>query len=232
MSARLVSGLVLAVLLGGCAADPRVRVKRLEDEQRQLTMAVRAADQSIQAAGTYTAELGVPGQGGPSFGLYFTPAMLEELSSQMLPYRMNGREFHSKLAGEIVVERLTDFRFISRNRVLCRAHLRGVNVRYTGQVPGFAKGQVRDFQKAIAEGAVADLEVQLSMEGNMLRAKAEASSARLVSKRDSTAEGMMQDEMNKRALRTPLMFDMTIPGSVAPRRVMVTGNHIVVTYTP
>jgi hypothetical protein len=129
MSARPTSrpvwvALGAVALLAGCAADPRVRVKWLEQEQRDLNMALQAADQSV-------------------------------------------------------------------------------------------------------------LEVQLTLDGNFLRAKAEATSARLVSKRDGTAEGMLRDEMNKRALRTPLNFDLTIAGSSAvPRRLMVTGNHVVVTYAP
>lgn len=230
-SKRVLAALGMTALLGGCAADPRVRVNQLEDEQRSLTMAVQAADQTVQASTAYTSELASPGQGGPTFSLYFTPAMLEQLSSQALPYRMQGREFNSKLEGEIVVEKLSGFRFASRNRVLCQAFLRGVNVRYTGSVPSFAKKQVQDFQKAIGDGVLADLEVQLTLEGNVLHAKAQANSARLVSKRDPSAESTLQDEMNKRALRTPLNFDMAIAGSSAvPRRLMVTGNHVVVTY--
>jgi hypothetical protein len=238
MSARSISrrvwvALGAVALLAGCAVDPRIRVKSLEQEQRDLNMALQAADQSVQAASAYAAEISSPGQSGPSFSMYYTPAMLEQLSSQMLPYRMQGREVHSKLDGEIIVERLTGFRFLSRNRLVCQAFLRGVNVRYTGKVPSFAKKQVQDFQNAIVNGALADLEVQLTLDGNILRAKAEATSARLVSKRDGTAEGMLRDEMNKRALRTPLNFDLGIAGSSAvPRRLMVTGNHVVVTYAP
>lgn len=238
MSAGLRSRLVLAALgvstlLAGCAGDPRARVKHLEDEQRSLTAAVQAADQSIQDSAAYAAELSSPGQGGSTFSLYFTPAMLEQLSTQMLPYRMNGREVHSKLEGEIVIEKLSNFQLLSRNRLSCVAFLRGVNVRYTGSVPSFAKKQVKDFQSALANGAVAELEVQLTLEGNILHARAHANAARLVSKRDGTAEGMLRDEMNKRALRTPLDFDMAIGGSgLAPRRLMVTGNHVVVTYAP
>lgn len=236
MSARSISRQALVAvgavaLLAGCAIDPRTRVKWLEEDQRNLTMALQAADQSVQAASAYEAEIRSPGQGGPSFSMYYTPALLEQLASRMVPYRMPGRELHSKLDGEIIVERISGFRFLSRNRLVCQAFLRGVNVRYTGKVPSFAKKQVQDFQNAIVNGAYADLEVQLTLDGNILRAKAQATSARLVSKRDGTAEGMLRDEMNKRALRTPLNFDLTIAGSSAvPRRLMVTGNHVVVTY--
>jgi hypothetical protein len=39
--------------------------------------------------------------------------------------------------------------------------------------------------------------------------------------------------MNKRALRLPLVFDMTLQANGAvPRRLLVTGNHVVVTYAP
>lgn len=239
MSARsgwktALAALGAGALLAGCfSVDPRVRVKRLEDEQRDLNTKLQAAEQSVKDASQYAAEMASPGQSGPAFSLYYTPAMLEQLSTQLLPYRMQGREVHSKLDGEIIVERLTGFRFLSRNRLSCQAFLRGVNVRYTGQVPSFAKKQVKDFQSALGNGVLADLEVQLTLEGNILHAKAEALSARLVSKRDASAEGMLRDEMNKRTLRTPLNFDLAIPGSSAvPRRLMVTGNHVVVTYVP
>ena len=149
-------------------------VKSLEDEQRRLNTAVQAADLSVQASSAYAAELASPGQASAPFSMYYTPAMLEQLATQMVPYRMAGREFNSKLAGEIVIERLMGFQFISRNRVRCRAQLRGDNVRYTGKVPAMFKGEVQAFQKAIASGALADLEIQLSLEGSMVRAKAEA----------------------------------------------------------
>lgn len=228
----LAAFLVAALLGGGCAVDPRYRVKTLEDEHRILTAATQAADQSIQTASTYAAELASPGQAGSTFSLYYTPAMLEQLSTQMLPYRAPGRDFHSKLTGEIVIERLTGFRFISRNRVLCQAHLRGVDVRYTGKVPSFAKGQVKEFQRNIAQGAVAELEVQLTLDRNTVRAKAVATALRMKAGRDASSEGMLQDEMNRRALRTPILFDLSLPGGQAPSRLMVTGNHVVVTYKP
>ncbi|HEX8705022.1 MAG TPA: hypothetical protein VF815_39685 [Myxococcaceae bacterium] len=230
---RVLALLMGAALVSGCAIDPRTRVKMLEDEQRRLNAAMQAADQASQAPAAYAAELASPGQSGAAFSMYYTPSVLEQMASQMVPYRMAGKEFNSQLTGQIIVERMTNFRFISRNRVLCRVHLRGENVRYTGKVPGFAKGQVQAFQKAIEGGAIADLEVQLSLVENFVRAKAEAVSVSLVSKRDSSAESRLQDEMNKRALRTPVVFDMAIPGSgVTPRRLMVTGNHVVITYAP
>lgn len=233
MPRRVLALLVGAVLVSGCAGDPRARVKSLEDEQRRLNTAVQAADLSVQASSAYAAELASPGQASAPFSMYYTPAMLEQLATQMVPYRMAGREFNSKLAGEIVIERLMGFQFISRNRVRCRAQLRGDNVRYTGKVPAMFKGEVQAFQKAIASGALADLEIQLSLEGTMVRAKAEAIGVQLIAKRDASYESRLQDEMNSRALRTPVVFDMSIPGSgVVPRRVMVTGNHVVITYAP
>jgi hypothetical protein len=226
---HVLAALVMTGVLAGCAADPRVRVKQLEDEKRSLSTAVQAADLSIQDSSAYAAEMASPGQAGPSFSMYYTPAVLEQQSSQMLPYRMPAREFHSKLDGEIVLEKLSGIRFMSRNRLQCQAFLRGVNVRYTGSVPSFAKGQVKDFQNAIANGVLVDLEVQLSLEGTIVHAKAQALAARLVSKRDGSAESTLRDEMNKRALRTPLNFDMALAGG-ALRRLMVTGNHVVLTY--
>ncbi|WP_164009761.1 hypothetical protein [Pyxidicoccus trucidator] len=238
MSARRGRGatwalLAVAALLGGCAVDPRVRMKSLEDENRQLTREVQAADQAVQASASYLAELQSPAKAGGAFSLYFTPEALERMAAQMVPYRMPGRDFNSKLKGEIIVERVTDFQFLSRNRLRCKAHLRGEKVKYTGSVPSFAKGQVKDFEQAVTKGAIADLEVQLTLDGARVLARAEATEIRLRAKRDSSAESRLQSEMNKSALRLPLVFDMTLQANGAvPRRLLVTGNHVVVTYAP
>ncbi|QSQ23770.1 hypothetical protein JY651_01945 [Pyxidicoccus parkwayensis] len=235
MSARNVTWALLsaATLLAGCAVDPRVRMKSLQDENRELTQQVQAADQAVQASAAYLAELQSPAKANGAFSLYFSADSLEKMATQMVPYRMPGRDFNSKLQGEIVVERVTDFQFLSRNRLRCRAHMRGEKIKYTGSVPSFAKGQVKEFEQAVTKGAVADMEVQLTLDGARVLARAEATEIRLKAKRDSSAESRLQDEMNKKALRLPLVFDMTIQGSTAvPRRLLVTGNHVVVTYAP
>ncbi|MFP2913287.1 hypothetical protein ACLESD_51465 [Pyxidicoccus sp. 3LFB2] len=237
MSARRGRGaawmLAAAALLGGCAADPRVRMKSLDDEHRQLTREFQAADQAVQASASYLAELQAPAKAGGTFSLYFTPQALERMAAQMVPYRMPGRDFNSKLKGEIIVERVSDFQFLSRNRLRCKAHLRGEKVKYTGSVPSFAKGQVKEFEQAVTKGAIADLEVQLTLDGARVLARAEATDIRLKAKRDSSAESRLQSEMNKKALRQAVVFDMTLQSNGAvPRRLMVTGNHVVVTYAP
>jgi hypothetical protein len=225
--------LAAATLLAGCAADPRVRMKSLQDENRQLTRQVEIADQAVQASASYLAELQSPAKANGAFSLYFSADSLEKMATQMVPYRMPGRDFNSKLQGEIVVERVTDFQFLSNNRLRCRAHMRGEKIKYTGSVPSFAKGQVKDFEQAVTKGAIADLEVQLTLDGARVLAKAQATDIRLKAKRDSSAESRLQSEMNNKALRQAVVFDMTIQGSGAvPRRLLVTGNHVVVTYAP
>ncbi|MCP3142812.1 hypothetical protein [Pyxidicoccus xibeiensis] len=235
MSARLApwSALAATVLLAGCAVDPKVRMRSLEEENRKLTREVQAADASVQAAATYADELRTPAKANGAFSLYFTPESLERMAAQAVPYRMPGRDFNSKLRGEIIVERLTDFRFLSRNRLSCKAHMRGEKVKYTGSVPSFARGQVKDFEQAVTKGAIADLEIQLTLDGSRVLARAQATDIRLKAKRDSSAESRLQSEMNNRALKQALVFDMTLQGHGAvPSRLLVTGNHVVVTYNP
>jgi hypothetical protein len=225
--------LVATALLAGCAVDPKVRMRSLEEENRKLTREVRSADESVKAAAAYLEEVRSPEKAGGAFSLYFTPESLERMAAQAVPYRMPGRDFNSKLKGEIIVERLTDFRFLSRNRLRCKAHMRGEKVKYTGSVPSFARGQVKEFEQAVTKGAIADLEIQLTLDGGRVLAKAQATEIRLKAKRDSSAESRLQNEMNNRALKQALVFDMTIQGHGAvPGRLMVTGNHLVVTYNP
>ena len=232
MSAR-VMGWVAAAFLTGCAGDPRARMKSLEDENRQLTRQGQLASQAAQASASYVEEMKSPAKAGGAFSLYFTPESLERMAAQSVPHRIPGKDFNSKLRGEVIVERLSDFRFLSRNRLTCKAHMRGEGIKYTGNVPSFAKGQVKDFEQAVTKGAIADLEVRLELDGPNVLARAQATAIRLKAKRDSSAESQLQDEMNKKALRLPLVFNMTIDGSGAvPRRLMVTGNHVIVTYNP
>lgn len=234
MSARAPWALALAAaLLAGCAVDPKYRIKSLEDEHRELTKKVQAADQAVQATASYIAEVQAPAKAAGAFSLYFTADSLERMAAQAVPHRMPGKDFNSKLKGEIIVERLTDFRFLSRNRLTCKAHLRGENVKYTGSVPSFARGQVKEFEQSVTKGAIADMEVRLELDGRNVLARAQATSIRLKARRDSSAESRLQDEMNKKALRLPLVFDMTLQSNGAvPRRLLVTGNHVVITYGP
>ncbi|HZI16433.1 MAG TPA: hypothetical protein VE153_39070 [Myxococcus sp.] len=232
MSARTPWVLALAAaLLSGCAIDPKYRAKSLEDENRELTRKVQEADQAVQATASYIAEVQSPAKAGGAFSLYFTADSLERMAAQAVPHRIPGRDFNSKLKGDVIVERLTDFRFLSRNRLTCKAHLRGENIKYTGNVPAIARGQVKDFEQSVTKGAIADMEVLLELDGRNVLARAKATQIRLKAKRDSSAESRLQEEMNKKALRLPLVFDMTIQGNGAvPRRLLVTGNHVVVTY--
>lgn len=232
MSARTRWVLALAAaLLSGCAIDPKYRVKSLEDDNRELTKKVQEADQAVQATASYIAEVQSPAKASGAFSLYFTADSLERMAAQAVPHRIPGRDFNSKLNGEIIIERLTDFRFLSRNRLACKAHMRGEGIKYTGKVPAIARGQVKDFEQAVTKGAIADMEVLLELDGRNVLARAKATQIRLKAKRDSSAESRLQEEMNKKALRLPLVFDMTLQSNGAvPRRVLVTGNHVVVTY--
>lgn len=218
-----------AVLSTGCAVDPQARVRGAEARNRELSAAVLAADQAVQPAAAYVAELSSPQNARGSFSMYYSPASLEGMSRQMMPYQMSGGDFHRQLTGTIYVERLGDIRFLSRNRLTCRAYLRGENIRYTGKVPSFAKAEVEEFQRAVASGGYADLEVQLTLKGNQIHAQTRATGVHLNAK--SGHEGELVSAMNERAFNRPFIFDATIPGSSqAPRRLMVTGNHVVVTY--
>lgn len=218
-----------ALLFTGCAADPAARLRRAEARNRELSAAILAADQAAQPAAAYAAELSAPQNARGSFSMYYSPATLEQLFSQAVPYQMNGKDFHSKLAGTITVERVSDFRFTSRNRMTCKLHLRAQNVRYTGDVPAMFKSRADALVKAVNSGGTANLEVQLTLRGNQVHAQARATDIALRQKTND--EGELLNAMNQRAFNRPLIFDMSIPGSrQAPRRLLVTGNHVVVTY--
>ncbi|XXF76687.1 hypothetical protein P2318_27065 [Myxococcaceae bacterium GXIMD 01537] len=227
---RPVLGLLLAgALLAGCGTDPRVRLSRAEARSRELNAAALAADQAVESVAAYSTELSSPQSARGSFSMYYSPASLEQVAGQMLPYKMSGKDFHKQLSGEITVERISDVRFTSRNRLTCRLHLSAQNVRYTGSVPSFFKKEVQGFERAVASGGYADLEVQLTLRDNQVLAQARATGVTLRQPTDRQAD--LLNAMNERAFNRPLVFNMSIAGgSQSPRRLLVTGNHVIVTY--
>jgi hypothetical protein len=234
MSALHPRVVALVALLGaGCAADPATRMRQAEKENLRLTRELEETDRALQSVNAHTEELRSPGKAGRSFHMYYTPAALEQLVSRMLPMRMAARNFHRQLEGEVLVERLSDVRFGPLNTLTCRALLRGDNVRYTGSVPKAYREEVRKFQAGVAAGVVADFVVELSMEERSLVARAQATRTKLLAHSSSMGEDMLREQMNERVLRTPFTFDLTIEGGNAvPRRMVLTANHLVVTYAP
>jgi hypothetical protein len=205
-----------------------------EKENQRLTRELEETDRALQSVTAYTGELRSPGNAGRSFSMYYTPTALEQMASQLLPMRMAARNFHKQLEGEVIIERISDIHFGPLNTLTCRAVMRGDNIRYTGRVPKAYQSEVRKFQSGVAAGVVADFVVELSMSSdNALVARARATQTRLKAHSSGSAEGMLRDQMNERVLRLPFAFDLTLQGSGAvPRRMVLTANHLVVTYAP
>ncbi|HEX8433990.1 hypothetical protein [Archangium sp.] len=233
MRALQLSLLLVALAGTGCATNPATRLRLAEKENQRLTQELQATSLALQSVNAYTEELRSPGQAGRSFNMYFTPASLEQLASQVLPMKMAARSFHQQLQGDVIVERISDIRFGPSNTFTCTALLRGENIRYTGKVPKAYQDDVRRFQAGVAAGVVASMTVELSLVDTSLLARAKATRTRLKSNSNSTAEGMLRDQMNDRVLRVPFGFELTIQGGNAvPRRMVLTANHLVVTYAP
>lgn len=223
-----------AVTGAGCATDPASRLRWAEKENRRLTEELAETERALQSVTGYTEELRSPGKTGRSFTMYYTPASLEQLASQLMPMRMAARNFHKQLQGEVIIERISDVRFGPNNTLTCRAEMRGENIRYTGDVPKAYRDEVRKFQSGVASGVVADFVVELSMNAeNVLLARAQATRTRLKANSNGQAEGMLRDAMNDRVLRLPFVFDLTLQGGNAvPRRMVLTANHLSVMYAP
>ena len=232
--ARGRGGLGLGLLLAGCAGDPGARLRGVEREHQELTRELEDTTRALDSVRAYTEALRSPGTAERALRLYYSPAALEQMAAQLLPLRMPARSFHQQLTGEVIVERLSGVRFGPDNTLACVVELRGDNVRYSGQVPKAYQGEVRKFQAGVAAGVVADLTVALSLGADgVLSARAHASRTRLKAHSSGTSEGMLRQEVNARALRLPFTFDLTLPaGGAVPRQMVLTAQHLVVTYTP
>ncbi len=222
--------LATAALLGsGCSLDAATRLKFAEQRTRELTASLTAAEQAVQPASAYIAELSSPQNARGSFSMYYSAAAIEQMAAQVVPYRMTGKDFHHQLAGEIIAERLSDVRFDSRNRLTAKLHLKSQGVRYTGTLPPGHADDLKGLEKAIASGGYADLEIQLTLDGSRLLAQVHARNLTFRTKAKYVND--VRNKMNERAFNRPFIFDMSIAGSSqVPRRLLVTGNHVVVTY--
>ncbi|KFA93474.1 hypothetical protein [Archangium violaceum] len=222
-----------AVASTGCGTSAATRLRSAEQDNRRLTEEQQQLDRALQSVSRYTEGLRSSGKAGRSFSMYYTPAALEQMAAQLLPMRMPARTFDQNLLGEVVIERVSDVRFGPLNTLTCRAEMRGDNIRYNGSVPKAYQAEVRKFQSGVAAGVVADLVVELSMGGdNALMARAHASRTKLKANSSSQSEGMLRNALNERVLRLPFTFDLTLPGGGAPRGMVLTANHLVVTYAP
>lgn len=232
-SPALLGAVAVALLASGCCCRPSVqdRVSAAQRENARLKFEVDATEKANAAAREYTMELGR--QTGPAYALYFTENDLSTFARKATPYRIPAKSFNNQLEGTIIVEQVYQFRFQPGNRLTAKMDLRGQNIRFTGKVPDIAKAQVKDFIEGVEAGVIADLDITLAVSGQRLKALAECTNTKLKKNSNASNEGRLKDEMNKRALKNPMDFDMRAHGyTLRLERVVVTGNHLMVGYKP
>jgi hypothetical protein len=230
---RALLGLALAALVSGCCCKGSLedRVSAAQRENSRLKFEVDATEKANVGMRDYAKELA--SGSGPAYALYYAPADLTDFARKAVPYRIPAQSFNNQLKGTIVVDRVYDFVFQPGNRMTCKMDLHGQNIEFTGSVPDFAKKQVRDFIEGVEAGVVADLDVSLSLSGARVRALAQCTNAKLKRNSNSSNEGRLKDEMNRRALKDPVDFNVLISGyNTKLERVLVTGNHLVLGYRP
>lgn len=223
----------IAALLSGCCCRGSLedRVNAAQRENARLKFEVDATEKANAGMRDYAAELA--NGSGPAYALYYSPNDLQAFARKAVPYRIPASSFNNQLKGTIVVERLYDFTLLPGNRMSCKMDMRGQNIQFTGDVPDFAKGQVKDFIEGVEAGVIADLVISLSVSGSKVKALAECTGTKLKRNSSSSNEGRLRDEMNRRALMDPVAFDVRISSYAATlERVVVTGNHLVIGYRP
>lgn len=217
-----------------CKQKPEDRARDLERENANLRFQVDASKQAAKAARDYAEELGAGGTGAPVFSMVYAPRDLQRMASDVFPYQIPAKDFDKRMTGNIVVERIENVQFHPGNRLTCTLHMKGRNVRFTGKVPAAYKEHVRRFQEGIEAGVIVELDVSVVMRGaSAVEAKSRATKTTLKKNSSDMYERELQDQINNRALKNPLRFDVGIEGTPAKlKRVLLTGNHLVLGYTP
>ncbi len=232
---RVLLAVLLSFLISSCCCRPSVesQVRAVERENSLLRFQVDATEKANQAMRDYAAELAGGGNGEPLFSMYYSAGDLVRLGQAVFPYTIPARDFNSQLQGNILVERIEAVQFHAGNKMTLRLHLRGQGVRYTGNVPDIAKAQVKSFQDGIAAGVIAEIDTTIIARGNQIEAMSHANSCKLKRNSNPSHERELCDQMNQKALRAPLRFDVSIEGNAAKvKRVVLTQNHLVVSYQP
>lgn len=220
----------LAVSLCGCAASNADRIRSLQDGNRRLRADVEALSQAVEGGHAYAQRLQGPTPNG-TLTLLLTPADIDQLSQKVLPYRIPARTLNSMLSGDVVIDRITQVRFLPGNKLTCQAWLHGEKLRVTASIPPGYKQQVSRFVAGVTAGVITDLTVSLSWQQNSLFARAHAQRSVLRTNRDPQNEARLTNGMNDTALRRTLLFDLGLEGT--PMKVdfvTTTANHLVVGY--
>jgi hypothetical protein len=227
---RLIAGLLAAVSSAGCV-DVASQVRRLEQERRELASTLETKARAATTAQRFAESLARPGDAPAPLMLAYADRELVRLSGQVLPLRLPAKNFHNRLSGDIVVERMTDLRFAPENRAAATLLMRGDGVRYTGAVPDLYKKEVAAFQAGIASGVEVVLDVAVELVGERVRAEAKVRSTRFVAGGGGSFEGLLRDEMNERAFRRPLALDVALDVSPGvPQWVLLTDRQAIVGY--
>lgn len=222
--------LLLLIPLSGCV-DVAARVRRLEQERRELTATLDTKTRAAATARRMAEALAKPGAPPAPLLLSYADHELVRLSAEVLPLRLPAKNVHPKLAGEIVVEYLSALRFAPENRASCTLLLRGAGVRYTGDVPSLYRKEVAAFQAGLANGVEVVLDVTVELVGERVRAEATVRSTRFRSGGGGSFERLLRDEMNQRAFKRPLAFDVALDSAPGvPQWVLLTGKVAIVGY--
>lgn len=236
---RIVLGVTLAAVslaVSACCCRPPLadRVKALERENDRLKFEVDATEKANAASRDYATELESGGAATPMFAMYYSQTDLDTFArKKTLPYRMDASKFNRQLKGQIVVDRIHSFQFLPGNKLRCKMEFHGVNIQYTGNVPNAYKAELKRFVDGVEAGVIADVDVSLALKGRKIEALAVATATKLKKNSKPMFENELRDQMNRRAFKDPLEFDMKVEKTTARlTRVLVTGNHIVVTYAP
>lgn len=235
MGARSTALLVgaVALLAGACCCQPPLqqKVANLEAENTQLRFQLDATKKANEASRDYAAELASGHPKEPLFSMYYTPLDLNTMAANAVPYRIDAREFNNQLSGTVVIDHVTNFALQPGNRLTCKLHLHGERIEYHGNVPGAYQKMVEDFKAGIAAGVIADMDVSLTNNGNMVQAMPHVVQTRMLRNSTPTFESNLRDQMNQQAFRSPISFNVTVAGkSVLVKRLLVTGNHVIVGY--
>lgn len=159
--------------------------------------------------------------------LYFNRTTIEKSMNLFMPYKVNAHELHKQLKGQFVISKITNVKFLSRNRIGMRMHFYGKKVNFN--IKGYAKIK-REVKLGLEAGGYADVIVYLSWDKKQggVRAYARALKVALRKYNKSSYTHQILRQLNAKFLRYSKLLPFPYIFKHKNAYVFTTNNHVIV----
>ena len=210
-------------LLGGCATTV-ADLKAAKKDHASIKRDVKAQNRHAKRMDRYAGRIEAGDK--PGNVTVIGRSALMRLIEEYMPYKLEGRAFHSRLRGRFRFSNPSDLRLLARNRASLRMELTGRKAKLL--VKGFSK-EKRKAAQALAAGVVLDLvvDVSYSRKRNMLTLSTQCTAVQLREHDSSTNRSRIRSALNSGIFRPRKFIELPSRLKGDDAHFFTTENHLV-----